>query len=129
MNVVNLVGNLTRDVDIKYTQAGLAIGKFTVALNRPKKEGQEQAADFINIVTFGKLAENCGNYLSKGKKVAVEGRLQSGSYTNKEGIKVFTVDVLANNVEFLEWGDKKEEIKTDYDLTNFHPADNELIPF
>lgn len=108
MNSFIGIGNLTRDVDLKYTDSGLAIGRFTLALNRMKKEGQEQKADFINIVTFGKTAENCSNYLSKGKKVGVEGRLQSGKYTNKDNVVVYTVDVVANQVEFLEFGEKKE---------------------
>lgn len=133
MNNVVLIGNLVRDPELRYSTSGLAIGKFTLALNRPKKDGQDQQADFINIVTFGKLAENCGNYLAKGRKVGIEGRLQSGSYTNKDGIKVYTVDILANNVEFLEWGDKtnnSQSPSTDYSgIEGFHPTDNDDIPF
>ena len=126
MNSFIGIGNLTRDVDLKYTDSGLAIGRFTLALNRMKKEGQEQKADFINIVTFGKTAENCSNYLSKGKKVGVEGRLQSGKYTNKDNVVVYTVDVVANQVEFLEFGEKKES----YDAPDgFNDVDNDSIPF
>ncbi|WP_409229175.1 single-stranded DNA-binding protein [Gudongella sp. SC589] len=130
MNQVILIGNLTRDPEMKYTQSGLAITRFTLALNRPKKDGQDQGADFINIVTFGKLAENCANYLAKGGKTAVSGRINSGSYEDKDGKKVYTVDVIANSVEFLEWGDKKESSGTDYsDIDGFHPTDNDDIPF
>lgn len=125
MNQVILIGNLTRDPDMKYTQAGLAITRFTLALNRPKKDGQDQGADFINIVTFGKLAENCANYLAKGRKTAVNGRLQTGSYEDKDGKRVYTTDVIANNVEFLEWEKKETQDTPD----GFHPTDNDDIPF
>ena len=124
MNQVILIGNLTRDPEMKYTQAGLAITRFTLALNRPKKEGQDQGADFINIVTFGKLAENCANYLVKGRKTAVNGRLNTGSYDDKDGKKVYTTDIVANSVEFLEWGDKQQEVPD-----GFTPADSEDLPF
>jgi len=130
MNNVVLIGRLCADPEMKYTQSGLAITRFTLALNRPKKDGQDQGADFINIVTFGKGAENCANYLSKGRKTAVSGRINSGSYEDKDGKKVYTVDVIANSVEFLEWGDKKESSGTDYsDIDGFHPTDNDDIPF
>ena len=128
MNSFIGIGNLTRDVDLKYTDSGLAIGRFTLALNRMKKEGQEQKADFINIVTFGKTAENCSNYLSKGKKVGVEGRLQSGKYTNKDNVVVYTVDVVANQVEFLEFGEKKESFDAPDGFNNVSQNGNP-IPF
>jgi single-strand DNA-binding protein len=124
MNQVILIGNLVRDPEMKYTQSGLAITRFTLALNRPKKDGQDQGADFINIVTFGKLAENCANYLAKGRKTAVNGRLNTGSYEDKDGKRVFTTDVVSNSVEFLEWGDKQQEVPD-----GFKPADSEAIPF
>lgn len=126
MNQVILIGNLARNPEMKYTQAGLAITRFTLALNRPKKDGQDQGADFINIVTFGKMAENCANYLAKGRKAAVLGRIQTGSYDDKDGKKVYTVDVIANSVEFLEWGEKRETQETP---DGFHPIDSEEIPF
>ena len=125
MNQVILIGNLTRDPEMKYTQAGLAITRFTLALNRPKKDGQDQGADFINIVTFGKLAENCANYLAKGRKTAVDGRLNTGSYDDKDGKKVYTTDIVANSVEFLEWEKKETQDTPD----GFHPANSEDIPF
>ena len=126
MNQVILIGNLTRDPEMKYTQAGLAITRFTLALNRPKKDGQDQGADFINIVTFGKLAENCANYLAKGRKAAVAGRLQTGSYEDKDGKRVYTTDVIANSVEFLEWEKKETQDTPD----GFHPVGDESdIPF
>ena len=126
MNQVILIGNLVRDPEMKYTQAGLAVTRFTLALNRPKKDGQDQGADFISIVTFGKLAENCANYLAKGRKTAVAGRIQTGSYEDKDGKKVYTTDVIANSVEFLEW-EKRESPDAP---EGFHPVgDGSDIPF
>lgn len=132
MNNVQLIGNLVRDPELRYTPTGTAIGKFTLALNRPKKDGQDQQADFINITTFGKLAENCANYLAKGRKAAVEGRLNSGSYTNKDGVKVYTVDVIANNVEFLsshQQANTNDNDSSEEYYPGFSEADSEDVPF
>lgn len=102
INSVNLVGNLARDPELRYTPSGLAITTFTVAVNRPflNQEGQREA-DFIRIVTWRKLAENCANYLTKGKMVAVEGRLQIRSYETPEGEKKYMTEVVASNVQFM----------------------------
>lgn len=132
MNNVTLIGNLTRNPELRYATTGTAIGRFTLALNRPKKDGQDQQADFINIVTFGKLAENCGNYLAKGRKVGVEGRIQSGSYQDKEGRTIYTVDVLAHNVEFLSpMQNNSQSSSQDYSgIEGFQPTDSDdSIPF
>ena len=72
------------------------------------KQGEEKKADFPNVICFGKTAENCEKFLAKGRKVAVQGRLQTGSY-EKDGVKHYTTDVIADNVEFLEWGEKNGE--------------------
>jgi len=107
LNQVVLIGNLTKDPDVRYStgQNQTAICRFTVAVNDKKKNPQtgqwEDNASFIPVVVFGKQAENCGKYLAKGSKAAVSGRIQTGSYTNKEGQKVYTTDVIANGVEFL----------------------------
>lgn len=101
MNTVNLIGRLTADPEERRTQSDLAITTFTLAIDRPPRQGEERQADFIRITVFGKQAENCTKYLSKGQKTAVEGRIQTGSYTNKDGQKVYTTDVVANRVEFL----------------------------
>lgn len=101
-----ILGRLVRGPQLTYTQGGMAVTKFTIATNRIKKD----EVDFINITVWGKQAEFVANYLSKGKLVGVEGRIQTGSYTNKEGQKVYTTDILADNVEFLERSDKKEDI-------------------
>lgn len=92
MNSVVLTGRLVKDPDIAAT-----VTKFTIAVDRMSKD---KGADFIRIVTFGKTAENCGKYLTKGKQVAVEGRIQTGSY-EKDGQKTFTMDVIGERVEFL----------------------------
>ena len=102
MNSVILIGRLTRDPELVYTPGNqTAVTHFSIAVDRPGTQGREKQADFIRITTFGKQAENCDRYLHKGKQVAVNGRIQTGSYKNKEGQTVYTTDVIANNVEFL----------------------------
>ena len=103
MNKVILMGRLTRDPEIRYTTGNMAIGRYAIAVDRRhQQEGAEQTADFINVVTFGKAAEFAEKYLKKGTKVLVTGRIQTGSYTNKDGQKIFTTDVVAEDQEFCE---------------------------
>ncbi len=110
MNNVVLVGRLTRDPELRRTGEGLAIARFSLAIDRPVRSNNgEKQADFPNIVVFGKVAENCEKYLSKGRLAAVQGRIQTGSYTNKDGNKVYTTEVVAERVQFLEWGDKPNQ--------------------
>lgn len=107
MNSVNLIGRLVRDPEISYTpNTQTAVCKFTIAVDRPRRNGEDQGADFIRIVVYGKQGENCNRYLEKGRQVAiVNGRIQSGSYTDKEtGKTVYTTDIIAGNVEFLSGG-------------------------
>ena len=102
MNRVILMGRLTRDPEVRYTSSTqMAVARFTIAVDRQFKRDGEPTADFIPIVAFGKTAELCERFISKGRQVAVEGRIQTGSYTNKDGNKVYTTDVVANRVEFL----------------------------
>ena len=102
MNSVILIGRLTRDPELVYTPGNqTAVTHFSIAVDRPTAQGKERQADFIRITTFGKQAENCDRYLHKGKQVAVNGRIQTGSYKNKEGQTIYTTDVIANSVEFL----------------------------
>ena len=102
MNSVILIGRLTRDPELVYTPGNqTAVTHFSIAVDRPTAQGKERQADFIRITTFGKQAENCDRYLHKGKQVAVNGRIQTGSYKNKDGQTVYTTDVIASNVEFL----------------------------
>lgn len=105
MNKVVLMGRLTRDPEVRYTQgdSSLAIARYTLAVDRRfKRDGDEQTADFINCVSFGKSAEFAEKYYHKGIKVAVCGRIQTGSYTNKDGVKVYTTEVVVEEQEFAE---------------------------
>lgn len=105
MNKVILMGRLARDVDARYTQGenAMCIARYTLAVDRRTgKKDAEQTADFISIVAFGKAGEFAEKYLHKGTKVVVTGRIQTGSYTNKDGQKVYTTDVVAEDQEFCE---------------------------
>lgn len=109
MNVAIILGRLTRDPVIKASQSGMTIARFTLAVNRLNKKGQNQEADFINCVAFGKTAEAIGNYVYKGQRLLVEGRIQTGSYTSKSGEKKFTTEISVNRAEFIE---KRSETST-----------------
>lgn len=102
MNNVSLIGRLTKDPELRYTPSGVAVARFTLAVNRQYKKEGEQQADFINVVTWRKTAENTANFLRKGSLAGVSGRIQTGSYDGQDGKKVFTVEVVAENVQFLE---------------------------
>lgn len=104
MNKVILMGRLTRDPDVRYTGEGnsMAVARYTLAVDRRFKREGEPTADFINCVAFGKSAEFVDKYLHKGTKMVVSGRLQTGSYTNKDGQKVYTTDVIIEEQEFAE---------------------------
>lgn len=110
MNSVVLIGRLTRDPEVRYTggQNNMAVATFSIAIDRPVKQGQEKKADFPRVTAFGRQAENCEKFLAKGRLVGVQGRIQTGSYTNKDGRTVYTTDVVADRVEFLEWGNKND---------------------
>lgn len=103
MNNVVLIGRLTRDPELRWSN-DLAVARFSVAVDR---NGKDKGTDFPNIVVFSKQAENCEKYLTKGRKVAIQGHIQTGNY-EKDGRKIYTTDVVADRVEFLEWGEKKE---------------------
>ena len=106
MNKVILMGRLTRDPEVRYSQSGdgqLAIARYTIAVDRRfKRDGDQQTADFISCVAFGRQGEFAEKYLHQGTKILVEGRIQTGSYTNKEGQKVYTTEVVVENSEFAE---------------------------
>ena len=105
MNKVILMGRLTRDPEIRYSQgeSPLTIARYTLAVDRRfRRQNDGQEADFINCVVFGKGAEFAENYLKQGTKIAVTGRIQTGSYTNKEGQKVYTTEVVVEEQEFAE---------------------------
>lgn len=102
MNSVQLTGRLTRDPEVRYTDGGSTIARFTLAVNRRFKSESGPDADFISCVAFGKTAEFIEKYFSKGRKMDLNGRIQTGSYTNKDGQKVYTTDIVVENVEFGE---------------------------
>lgn len=105
MNKTILMGRLTRDPEVRYTQGdnASAVARFTLAVDRRfKRDGDQQTADFISCVAFGKTGEFIERYCHQGTKLVVEGRIQTGSYTNKDGQKVYTTDVVVEQVEFAE---------------------------
>ena len=131
MNAVILIGRLTRDPEVRYTSGTqMAVCTFTVAIDRPVKKDGEKQADFPRVICFGKQAENCERFLAKGRLVGVQGRLQTGSYTNKDGATVYTTDVVADRVEFLEWGDR-QGARQEYDepIPEGFAAVDEDVPF
>ena len=99
MNNVSLVGRLTRDPEIKTTNSGSTYARFSIAVDR---RGKDAGTDFINIVAFGKTSEFIERYFRKGQRIGINGRIQTGSYEGKDGKKVYTFDVIADNVEFVE---------------------------
>lgn len=112
INNVVLVGRLTKDADLRYTSNGTAVASFTVAVNRSfKKENDDQKADFINCVTWRKTAEALANFTRKGSLIGVEGQIQTRSYENKEGQRVYVTEVNAREVKFLE--SKKTGVQDD----------------
>lgn len=107
MNKVILIGRLTKDPVTSYTQDGKGVTRFTLAVDRRFRKEGNQEADFITCVAFGRQSEFLDKYLKQGIKIAVTGRIQTGSYTNREGKKVYTTDVVAEELEFVE--SKKQE--------------------
>lgn len=104
MNKVILIGRCTRDPEVRYSQGenATAVARYTLAVDRQFKRDGDQSADFINCIAFGKRGELAEKYLRKGTKIAVVGRIQTGSYTNKDGQKVYTTDVIVDEHEFVE---------------------------
>lgn len=105
MNHVVLVGRLTKDPELRYTQTGVAVSTFTLAVD--KFNGKDKEADFINIVVWNAPAENCAKYLSKGKQAAIQGRIQTRNYEGSDGKKVYVTEIVANEVKFLQSADKQ----------------------
>ena len=144
LNNVVLIGRLAREPELRYIPSGnnTAVARFTLAVDRQLSKDKkaemvsknQPTADFINIVVWGKQAENCYEYLAKGRLVAISGKIQTGSY-DKDGKRVYTTEVVAEKVAFLEWGDKESKPAaqaTQQDMTDiegFYQVDNEDIPF
>lgn len=133
MNNVVLMGRLTKDVEIRYNQSQMAIGRFTVAVNRRLTKGKRQeaeannqaTADFINCVAFGRTAEVIGQYFNKGNKIAITGHIQTGSYENQQGQRIYTTDVIVDQFDFVESSKNKNEDNFNNNLKTDEPE----LPF
>ncbi len=121
MNKVILMGRLTRDPDIRYSagESSTAVARYTLAVDRRFKRDGEATADFINCVAFGRSAEFAEKYLRQGIKIAITGRIQTGSYTNREGVKVYTTDVVVEEQEFAESKNASAENSASYGAGNY----------
>lgn len=135
MNKVILIGRLTRDPDARYSSKSdgtqMCIARFTLAVDRKFKQEGQQSADFISCVAFGKQGEFVEKYLRQGSKVAVSGRIQTGSYTNKDGQKVYTTDVVTEEIEFAESKSNKDESPASEGegFLDLPDVDNDDLPF
>ena len=136
MNNVSLIGRLTADPELKHTQSGKGFTRFTVAVDRAVKTGEEKQTDFINIVAWNQTAEFVCKYFSKGQRIALTGAIRTGDYTDKDGKKRYTFEVWANNVEFCESkGEKQttqpqpEQQKKTGNMSNGNFEDFDGLPF
>ena len=133
MNKVVLIGRLTKDPELRFSPGtGIAISRFTIAVNRRKKEDGTQEADFIPCVAWRKQAENLANYQKKGNQIAVTGRIQTRSYDGKDGIKRYVTEVIAEEVQFLDKVNREvnQSSGADYDSGWTDPVDDDdEIPF
>lgn len=147
MNKAFLVGNLTKDPDVRTTGSGISVTTFTVAVQRRfKNQDGEQAADFIPVVTWRGLADNCGKYLTKGSKVGVAGQIQTRNYDDANGVRRYVTEIVADEVEFLTskaqreqdqgyapppdppGGNSPDEMFAE-ELSDFQPIDDAELPF
>lgn len=121
------MGRITKDLDLKYSQSNMAVLKFSVAINRRKKD----EVDFINCIAFDKTAENINKYFEKGSQIGIVGHIQTGSYTNNEGKKVYTTDIIVDEWDFCGVGKKQEaEPQSDADDSGYYPeSDSDEEPF
>lgn len=107
-----MIGRITKEPEVRYTQAQMAVCKFSIAINRGKnKEGKDMGADFPNVTVFGKQAENLERYVGKGDIIGVSGRIKTGSYEDKDGKKIYTTEIVADRIDFM--GGKKENSEID----------------
>lgn len=129
MNKVILIGRLTKDPELKYTPgSGTAVTTVTLAVDRQKTKDGKKEADFIPVVIWGKSAEATAQYMSKGKLIGIAGRIQTRSYEAKEGGKRYVTEVVAEEVQFLEWGENPQA-NSNSDYSDMTPVDLGDIPF
>ena len=126
MNHVTLMGRLTREPELKYSQAGKAYCRFSLAVQR---EFNREEADFINCLTFGKTAETIAEWLGKGRRIALQGRIQTGNYENKNGEKVNTFEVVADRFEFVDSAKSETSKNKSYSNNDDVLDDNDDFPF
>ena len=131
MNNVVLIGRLTKDPEVRRVDEKMAIATFSLAIDRPVKKDGEKKTDFPRVTVFGRQAESCEKYLAKGMLVGIQGSIQTGSYTNKDGQTVYTTGVVANRVKFLGWKKQGEAQPQSGDgiPEGFAPITDDDIPF
>jgi single-strand DNA-binding protein len=130
MNVVIMIGRLTKAPELRYVPStGKAVANFTIAVDRAytTKDGEKQT-DFFSVQVWGKQAENCTNYLDKGRLVAVKGSMQNRSYENKNGENRYITELIAENIQFLEWGEKKPS-QTNLSENGYRVLEDDDVPF
>ena len=125
MNKVFLIGILSRDPELRHTGSGTAVCQINVAISRPVAQGSEPQTDFINVVVWNKQAENVARYLSKGRQIAIEGRIQTRNYDNNEGKRTYVTEVIASNVEFLG---SANDNRTNNTMDNFNDNPFDVDP-
>lgn len=133
MNTVIMIGRLTKDPEVSYANSGTTIGRFSIAVDRRFKREGEPTADFFNCVTFGKQADFVEKYLKKGTKIAIVGEIQNNNYTNKDGQKVYSTQIMVNQIEFAESkaaaGQQTQQAAGGTDWMNVSAGVAEELPF
>lgn len=128
MNIAVLIGRLTRDPELKYTQSGKAVSNFAIAVDRTYTPNiGEKVTDFFNIVVWGKQAENCANYLAKGRLVGIKGRIENRSYETSNGEKRYITEIIAEQVQFLESAKKEQKGQNEFDA--YREIQDDDVPF
>lgn len=122
MNSVQLVGRFTRDPEVRYSAGGASIARFSLAVDRRFKSENGPTADFPNCVAFGKTAEFIEKYFRQGMRIGLQGRIQTGSYTNQDGTKIYTTDVVVESCEFVENKGSQQQDAKNEDNSGFGPA-------
>lgn len=130
MNKSVIIGRITKEIDLRYTQSGTAVASFTLAVDRRQSKDKDKETDFIPVVVWGKSAESTAQYTGKGKLIAIAGRIQTRSYDHKDGYKVYVTEVVAEDVQFLEWSkDKESNNSSGSSYEDMTPVDDGDIPF
>ncbi|HEY8402589.1 MAG TPA: single-stranded DNA-binding protein [Cytophagaceae bacterium] len=130
MNKVIMLGRLSSDTELRTTQSGTAVCKFSIAVDRPAKQGEERQADFFRIAAWGKTGEFVNTYFEKGQRILIEGRLQNNNYEDKNGIKHYSNDVIAEKVYFAD-GKRTQQAQQETPQENFefNPEESDDLPF